>query len=144
MIRGGKGTVVLILAGVIVGWLTFQPAIGHLGTPRHLWIEHIRPKADARYLRNTKVFVSVPFTLGALADDTVTKLCPAGWQALGGGVDFEVANADVQVISSAPLLGSGNLFAADQGRNPAAAGWRVTVHNNGLAVDGVVGVVCAR
>jgi len=144
MTRGRMRTLATFLAGVTIGWLTFQPAVGHIGTVGHLWREHIRPKADARYLQNTKVDVSAPFTLGALGDDTVTELCPAGWQALGGGVDFEAADADVQVISSAPLLASGNLFAADQGRNPAATGWRVTLHNNGLAVDGVVGVICAR
>jgi hypothetical protein len=141
--RAGVGITLLGLVMVIGSWLT--PATAHIGTPSHLWTEHIRPRADLRYLQNTHVYVSTAFSLGSLADLTVTRLCPRGNQALGGGVDFEAADADVQVISSAPLVGGKNLFALSPGRNAAARGWRVTLHNNGvLAVDGVVGVICSR
>ena len=91
------------------------------------------------YLQNTHVYVSPQFSLGSLADQTVTRLCPVGSQAIGGGVDFDTADADVQVISSAPLVAGSNLFTADQGRNPASRGWRVTMHNNrALAVTGAL------
>ena len=128
---------------VAIAW-SLQPATADIGTPNHLWSRHLRSKADARYLRNTKVFVSPTFTLGALAADEFTVDCPTGWQAVGGGVDFEAADAMVHVISSAPLLADTSLFALDEGRNPAASGWRVTAENDGVvAVDGKVGVVCA-
>ena len=75
---------------------------------------------------------------------TVKRECPAGSQALGGGVDFEAANADVQVISSAPIVSGSNLFAVASGKNPAGEGWRVTMHNDGVsAVNGKVGVICS-
>ncbi len=128
---------------VIGSWL--QPAAAHIGTPGHLWGQHLRPKADLRYLQNSNVYVSPVFSLGAVADLSVTHLCPSGTQAIGGGVDFETANADVQVISDAPIVSGSNLFVAVEGKNPAGSGWRVTMHNNGVvAVDGVVGVICSR
>lgn len=135
--------VVLGVMFVIGSWL--QPAAAHLGTPGHLWSQHLRSKADVRYLQNSFVYVSPTFSLGALADLSVTRLCPSGMQAIGGGVDFETANANVQVISDAPIVGGSNLFTAVEGKNPAGRGWRVTMHNNGIfAVDGVVGVICSR
>jgi len=134
---------VLGVVFVIGSWL--QPAAAHIGTPGHLWSQHLRPRADLRYLRNSAVFVSPVFSLSALADISVSRLCPSGMQAIGGGVDFETANANVQVISDAPIVSGANLFAAAEGKNPASGGWRVTMHNNGaLAVNGVVGVICSR
>jgi hypothetical protein len=133
---------VLVIVFLVGSWL--QPATAHLGTPTHLWTAHLRPKADLRYLQNTRVYVSPQFTLGAAGDLSVTRLCPPGWQAIGGGVDFESANAVVQVISEAPVVNGANLFDATEGRNPAGEGWRVTMHNDGvLHVDGVVGAVCS-
>jgi hypothetical protein len=142
---GLRSAGIVAMLGVCLAVARGLPATAHLGTPSHLWSEHVRPRADARYLQNTHVFVSGVFTLGIAADLTVTRLCPAGQQAIGGGVDFDDENADVQVISSAPVVEGTNLFAADPGPNPAAGGWRVTMHNAGLAsVDGVVGAVCTR
>jgi hypothetical protein len=134
---------VLGVAIVVGSWL--QPAAAHIGTPSHLWTHHLRPKADLRYLGNSNVYVSPEFSLGALADLSVTRLCPSGMQAIGGGVDFDPATADVQVISDAPIVSGTNLFGAAEGKNPASGGWRVTMHNDGaLAVNGVVGVICSR
>jgi hypothetical protein len=142
-VRAGSIMTVLLIAVVVGLWL--QPATAHIGTPTHLWTRHLRQQANQLYLQNTHVYVSPQFSLGSLADQTVTRLCPVGSQAIGGGVDFETADADVQVISSAPLVASSNLFTADQGRNPASRGGRVTMHNNGvLAVTGAVGVICAK
>lgn len=143
--RARVGAIVALLAVVLVVGSLLQPATAHIGSPGHLWTQHLRGRADLRYLQNTKVYVSPQFSLGALADSSVTRLCPSGWQAIGGGVDFQAANANVQVISDAPIVGGANLFAADEGKNPAATGWRVTMHNNGLvSVGGVVGVICSR
>lgn len=134
---------VLGVVFVVGSWL--QPATAHIGAPGHLWTQHLRPKGDLRYLQNSNVYVSPEFSLGALADLSVTRLCPPGRQAIGGGVDFETANANVQVISDAPTVSGANLFAAAEGKNPAGGGWRVTMHNNGvLAVNGVVGVICSK
>jgi hypothetical protein len=134
---------VLGVVFVIGSWL--QPAAAHVGTPGHLWNQHLRPRADLRYLQNSAVYVSPVFSLGALADLSVTRLCPSGMQAIGGGIDFETPNANVEVISDAPIVGGGSLFAAAEGKNPAGGGWRVTMHNNGvLSVNGVVGVICSR
>jgi hypothetical protein len=135
----------LIVTLVVASVSGLQPVAAHISTPGHVWRQHIRPLADARYLQNSKVFRGAEFSLGALADGTATRLCPPGRQAVGGGVDFETEDADVQVISSAPMVSGANLFVADEGGNPAAQGWRVTMHNEGLlAVSGVVGVICAK
>jgi hypothetical protein len=143
--RARTAAVAAVLGVVIVVGSWLQPAAAHLGTPRHLWTQHLRPLADQRYLQNTNVYISPEFSLGILADLTVTRLCPSGMQAIGGGVDFASATADVRVISDAPVVSGTNLFAVGEGKQPAGRGWRVTMHNNGvLAVDGVVGVICAR
>ena len=143
--RARVGAIVAVLAMVLLIGSWLQPATAHLGAPGHLWTDHLRARADLRYLQNTKVYVSPPFSIAALGDATVTRLCPAGWQAIGGGVDFATANPSVQVISDAPIVDGANLFAADEGKHAAATGWRVTMHNNGLlGVDGVVGAICSR
>ena len=143
--RARTAAVGAVLGVVIVVGSWLQPAAAHVGTPGHLWTQHLRPRADRRYLQNSNVYVSPEFSVGALADLSVTRLCPSGMQAIGGGVDFASANADVRVISDAPVVSGTNLFALDEGKQPAGRGWRVTMHNNGvLAVDGVVGVICAR
>jgi hypothetical protein len=123
---------VIAVLGVIAAISLLQPATAHIGKPRHLWFEHLRPLADPRYLQETHVFVTPTFTLGIAADLTVTKKCPKG------------SNAVVQVISSAPTVDGSALFALPAGRNPGGDGWRVTMHNSGLLpVDGKVGVVCS-
>jgi hypothetical protein len=137
----------LVLAGILVVGLMLQPATAHIGTPSHLWGTHLRPLADARYLQNSNVYVSAEFTLTPSANLTVDRLCPAGTQAVGGGVDFvSGANADVRVTSNAPLVDSDNLVAAATGKNPRSNGWRVKMHNNSAAVTwtGVVGAICSR
>ena len=143
--RARTAAVAAALGVVIVVGSWLEPAAAHVGTPHHLWTQHLRPLADQRYLQNTNVYVSPEFSLGALADLTVTRLCPSGMQAIGGGVDFASSTADVQVISDAPIASGTNLFALGEGKHPAGGGWRVTMHNNGvLAVDGVVGAICSR
>jgi hypothetical protein len=137
----------LVLAGILVVGLLLQPATAHIGTPNHLWGTHLRPKADARYLQTTNVYVSAEFTLGASANLTVDRMCPPGTQAVGGGVDFASgAGADVRVTSNAPLVASDNLVAASTGKNPRSDGWRVKMHNNSAvaAWTGVVGAICSR
>jgi hypothetical protein len=143
--RARTAAVAAVLGVVIVVGSWLQPAAAHVGTPVHLWTQHLRPLSDGRYLQNSNVYVSPEFSLGALADLSVTRLCPSGMQAIGGGVDFASANADVRVISDAPVVSGTNLFALGEGKQQAGRGWRVTMHNNGaIATDGVVGVICSR
>lgn len=47
--RGWRGLALLVVAGVMLANL-ISPAIANIGTVNHLWKQHIRPKADARYL----------------------------------------------------------------------------------------------
>ncbi|MDQ3670600.1 MAG: hypothetical protein M3377_10040, partial [Actinomycetota bacterium] len=52
-------TVAILAAGIAIGTtLTATPVYSHVGgTVTHLWIKHIRPKADTRYAR--KLYASV-------------------------------------------------------------------------------------
>jgi hypothetical protein len=52
------GLATLMLIGLIIGAM-FTPAVAHIGTPAHLWNEHLRPRADARYY--TKAAADVRF-----------------------------------------------------------------------------------
>jgi hypothetical protein len=40
-----------MVIGVLLGAALITPALAHYGTLGHLWKEHIRPKADARYVQ---------------------------------------------------------------------------------------------
>lgn len=150
MERTGRGprwrAALLILAGTVIGALLISPASGHVSTPGHLWKTHIRPKADTRYLQNSKVWVSASQTVNASSTKTADANCPAGWQAVGGGIDFNSgASADVRVVVSAPIIEGDNMVAASTGRNPAATGWRVQVANDvGVSYTFVVGVICTK
>jgi hypothetical protein len=53
--------------------------------------------------------------------------------AIGGGVDFETANANVQVISDGPIVKGGRPVLDANGKESSWRGWRVTMHNNGVA-----------
>lgn len=47
-------TAALLITGLMMGSLFFTPAGAHVGNRvRHLWTQHIRPKADHRYVRRT-------------------------------------------------------------------------------------------
>lgn len=47
--RGWRGLALLVVGGVMAANL-ISPAIAHIGTPNHLWKQHIKPKADDRYV----------------------------------------------------------------------------------------------
>lgn len=45
-------TAALLLAGMVMGSLLLTPAGAHVGNRvKHLWTQHVRPKADDRYVR---------------------------------------------------------------------------------------------
>jgi hypothetical protein len=144
-VRTRSAAALLVLGAIVIVGLWLQPATAHIGTVSHLWTQHIRPKADARYLENTKVYVT-SFSIGAGANVTADSDCPEGWQAIGGGVDFvSGASAQVSVLSNAPKVNGDNIVAASDGRNPAADGWRVKMHNNNGAASftGAVAAICS-
>jgi len=135
----------LVLGAILIVGLWLQPAAALTGTAHHLWVSYIRPRADERYLNNTKTYIT-SFSVGAGANATADSDCPSGWQAIGGGVDFvSGASAQVSVLSNAPKVNGDNIVAASDGRNPAADGWRVKMHNNNLSgsYTGAVAVICA-
>lgn len=77
--------------------------------------------------------------------DSVRVLCPAGTQAISGGID--PANVFTMVVtSSAPVyVDNGNrlIFRSD-GPNPAAVGWQVSARNNDSSTQTIrAAVVCA-
>ena len=75
--RWWRTTTVLTLGVVIGTVLMATPAGSHIGTVTHLWNAHIKPKADARYVRTPSKYVvangSGPIT-GTLGARTI--LCP--------------------------------------------------------------------
>ncbi len=77
--------------------------------------------------------------------NSVRVMCPAGTQAVSGGID--PANVlTVKVTSSAPIYADNNnrlIFRSD-GPNPAAVGWQVSAKNDDSAAQTIrAAVVCA-
>ena len=123
--------------------LAATPAGAHVGgTVNHLW-DHLKPKADARYLQNTKTFV-VSGTVNNGSFDTAIANCPVGWQAVGGGVDpNNVLTMDV--TSSNPVIQGTRTLLTPNGENGRATGWLGAVTNNsGSAATFKVAVICSR
>lgn len=90
--------------------------------------------------------MSAEQTVGTNASATATVDCPAGWQALGGGVDFQSqSTTSIDVLFDGPLVAGDNLIAASEGKNAASTGWKVRVQNNDLVASYtfVVGVICS-
>jgi hypothetical protein len=144
-VRTRSAAVCLVLGAILIVGLWLQPATAVTGTAHHLWVSYIRPRADDRYLQNTKTYIT-SFSIGAGASITADSDCPSGWQAIGGGVDFvSGAAAQVSVLSNAPKVNGDNIVAAADGRNPAPDGWRVKMHNNNGSgsYTGAVAAICS-
>ncbi|HEX6207388.1 MAG TPA: hypothetical protein VF058_03425 [Actinomycetota bacterium] len=139
----------LVAAAVVLGVFTLSPVSAHftqntkhLGN--HAWKQVIKKKADKRYLRKTKVVV-VEDSITATSNKQTDALCPGGWQALGGGINFQSTDPAAEVTWNEPLIDGDNLNAAGEGTHPAADGWRVRVDNDsGVTYTYAVGVICAR
>jgi hypothetical protein len=140
-----RRTIAVLALGIAIGtMMVATPAGAHVGgTVGHLWNDHIKPKADARYLQNTKtLIVSDTVTDGNFDVSTVT--CPAGWQAVGGGVDPSNVFT-MQVTASGPLVnGTRMLSTADGTHGPANGWWGGVVNNSGGNASYKVGVICAK
>jgi len=141
--RLGRPLTTALMAGILVFAMAGSAAAAL--TIAQIW-DGIRPKADARYLQNTKVFATDRVLIGTTSGETIIRNCPKGWQALGGGGDPVSQNTnDLDVVYNGPMVDGDNLVAADPGKNPPATGWKVRVVNNNGSVsyEVVVGVICS-
>lgn len=85
-------TISVLFAGLALGAVTLSPVAADIGTPRHLWRDHIRPKADKRYVRHQgPILVTVH---------------PIEWTALGPSTVIQ-SGLDVSLLSVESLPGSG-------------------------------------
>lgn len=141
--RFGRSLTTVLMAGILV--LAMAGSAAAALTIAQIW-DGIRPKADARYLQNTKVYATGERLIGPSSGETIIRNCPNGWQALGGGVDAASQSTnDLDVVYNGPMVAGDNLVAANQGKNPPATGWKVRVVNNNVSSSYtvVVGAICS-
>jgi hypothetical protein len=93
--RWWRTTAVLALGVVIGTVLVATPAGSHIGTVTHLWKQHIRPKADKRYLRYE---AKVP------PRRTLTGIWEASVVASGNGDSAEDAISFAIPLAAAPTV----------------------------------------
>ena len=108
--------VALLATGVAVGvTMMATPAASHVGgTVGHLWNDHIKPRADARYVNavpgtdaapkiGAVTIVNSAWTpIPASGEVGVTATCPAGTYVVGGGAWSYAGSPDPYVNSSWP------------------------------------------
>ena len=87
------GAIALVVVGLVIGvTMMATPAVGHVGgTVSHLWNQHIKPKADARYARAVQVVQADGNTIivSTVQQSTGTASCPSGKKVLGGGAEYQ-------------------------------------------------------
>jgi len=133
--RSKRGTrlrrmIVVLAIGVAIGTMIMAtPASAHFRSSiDHIW-SHIKPKADARYLQNTVRVVKFGGTVALGGFDSEIVNCPAGYQAIGGGVDInQVAGGDI--ASSHPVRDGARALTLADGQHPAANGWYGAINND--------------
>ena len=83
----------LLATGVAIGLMVVAtPGVSHVGgTVSHLWNQHIKPRADARYVRAVEVLsvngIAVP---GSTVQTSMgIANCPTGKKPVGGGAEFQ-------------------------------------------------------
>lgn len=103
-------------------------------------------QSNARFLRGT---VTVVATIRAIAADdfaSAVALCPAGYQAVGGGVDPDNIFYG-KVSSSGPWIDGARALSASAGQHNPATGWMGAVTTEGSTVGSggpsVVVAICA-
>lgn len=136
----------LLAVGVTIGIaMVATPAGAHVGgTVGHLWNDHIKPKADARYLQNTIVITKTSGSITPGNFGSARADCPSGYQAVGGGLDLDNVLTMVVTASTPIVNGQSIIFLAD-GQHPAATGWQGHARNNGAAnASFKVGVICSK
>jgi hypothetical protein len=142
-------SIAFLLVGMVVGALVIPPAAGHVTRSfAHLWGDHFKEKADARYTGDTKIVVSEKINIDDGDFGGRDIFCPSGYEAVGGGI--EGGNAlDWSVTASGPLFGeqgdSKHLWAKRSGTYGSAQGWLAYIRNNsGGESHARVAVVCAK
>lgn len=113
----------LVLVGVMVGLFLLAPASAHIGTPKHLWKTHIKPKTDARYVQD-KIFYrrSAQQSVGVGLFDAVNVSCPPGTLVVGGGMAGSVQGVGLE--QSGPTV---------TGATTTFTGWHINVFNSSSA-----------
>ncbi len=102
-------------------------------------------ESNARYLGPT---INVVKNLGAVAADSFKSGvvdCPAGYQAIGGGVDPNGVFFG-KVSQSAPRFGTSRLYSQPDGQIGPATGWTGAVSTQGTATgvtDAKISVTCS-
>jgi hypothetical protein len=138
-VKDGSLTTADIAAGSLAG---LKGPKGDPGTPADTSTIYTKTAADARYLRGTQTVLKTASVNNA--NFAVARVdCPAGSQAVSGGVDnFNVLT--MQVTSSGPVVNNVRTLGLANGTYPAATGWQASVANNsGATATFVVSVVCA-
>jgi hypothetical protein len=134
----------VLALGALMGILiSATPAGAHFqASIDHIW-SHIKPKADARYLQNTKTIVASDTALAG-QHEFQTVMCPDGWQAIGGGVDPNNV-LTMSVTSSGPIVDGDRTLLATNGTHGKSTGWWGAVRNNDAANQIFkVSVICAK
>ena len=82
----------LLATGVAIGLMVVAtPGVSHVGgTVSHLWNQHIKPRADARYARAVETFAvnGIPAVGGSVQTSMGVAPCPTGKKAVGGGAEW--------------------------------------------------------
>jgi hypothetical protein len=159
--RSRSRWVAMFVTGVVTGSLLITPAGAHVeDTVKHLINDHLKvffytkKVANQRFVsfsekvtdsdsldgRDSSVFLGDSQTV--VRHDQIqpnqmeTKIvsCPAGYEAVGGGVDFGVQTTfaqGVRVVANGPRVEGDRSIAANDGQNSAATGWFVSLDNEG-------------
>jgi hypothetical protein len=127
-------TAAVLALGVAIGTvLVATPAASHIGTVSHLWKNHIRPKADARYVKKSAIkTIQGDWALGLQAASTDDD----GWDNISFG--FKLSTAPQAHF----ILAAGTPPAECPGTvaNPRAAPGHLCVYENDSTNRGSVTV----
>ena len=99
---------------------------------------------SSAFLRSTITIVSSGPTVAPSNFQAWIVKCPAGYQAIGGGVSPQNVLTMV-VTESSPTVGGSDIALLSDGQHPAADGWEGAVRNNDVTNKTFkVGVTCSR
>jgi hypothetical protein len=91
---------------------------------------YTKPESDSRYLRGTVTVVGTIPAVAANSFEGGSVECPAGYQAIGGGVDpFNVFFG--KVSSSAPTFNGDRALNQSVGQHGPATGWEAYISTEG-------------
>jgi hypothetical protein len=91
---------------------------------------YTKPESDSRYLRGTVTVVGTIPPVAANSFEGGSVECPAGYQAIGGGVDpFNVFFG--KVSSSAPTFNGVRALNQSVGQHGPATGWEAYISTEG-------------